>query len=203
MDMTSDMSSNSTMMGMMKPYLHFTPGDFLFFSNIQPTSTGAVVAACLVLFSLAFIERLLAAYGRVTEKKWNDEYVSCFSYDFCSLKLDIGSFRLTTIIHARKRPIVPQSLQSRSRIYPHEKKGGFDTDNDVESMQSVNVVKAPRVLPFVSKIEIKRGLNRAVGSLFTYTLMLAVMYVLDFFSDVGIGSIVICLGPLTQPSSCP
>lgn len=175
-DMTSDMSSNSTMMmGMMKPYLHFTPGDFLFFSNVQPTSTGGMAAACIVLFLLAFLERLVAAYGRVTEKKWNAE--------------------IANILHARQRPIIPQSMQSRSRLYPDEKKGGYDiSSDDASSVKSVNAVKAPRVLPFVTKIEIKRGINRAVGGLFMYTLMLAVMtfnaaFILSIIVGLGIGEI--------------
>lgn len=86
MDMNSDMSSNSTMTMMMKPYLHFTPGDFLFFSTVQPRSIGEMVGACLVLFSLAFLERLLAAYSRISEKRLNEEYDNLFCLSFLPKK---------------------------------------------------------------------------------------------------------------------
>ncbi|GJJ13463.1 hypothetical protein Clacol_007717 [Clathrus columnatus] len=176
MDMTSDMSSNSTMIAMMKPYLHFTPGDFLYFSTIQPRSNGEMVGACLVLFSLAFIERLLAAYGRISEKKFNDDLI----------KLSL----------AHKRPEISQSLVSRARLYPDEKKGDAESIISVtgcaENCDNANVIKPHPVPPFVSRIELKRGLNRAASAFFGYALMLAVMsfnagFILSIIAGLGVG----------------
>lgn len=67
-------SSNSTMAAMMKPYIHFTPGDILYFSNWSPKSTGAMVGACLALFMMAFFERLVVALGRMLDVSDRFEY---------------------------------------------------------------------------------------------------------------------------------
>ncbi|KAF8516298.1 Ctr copper transporter [Hysterangium stoloniferum] len=70
MDMNPSTMSNMTEMMMMKPYLHFTPGDILYFSTLAPSSTGAMVGTCLVLFMIAILERLFAAYARSLAAKW-------------------------------------------------------------------------------------------------------------------------------------
>lgn len=59
-----------TMGGMMKPWLHFTLGDNLFFMAWVPLSTAAVVGACIGLFILAIITRWLAAMRAVMEVHW-------------------------------------------------------------------------------------------------------------------------------------
>ncbi|KAG8691908.1 hypothetical protein FRC11_005701 [Ceratobasidium sp. 423] len=61
MDMNgSSTSSSSETMMMMIPYLHFTGGDYLFFSAVAPTSKGAIAGACIVLAVLAILERAVA-----------------------------------------------------------------------------------------------------------------------------------------------
>ena len=55
---------------MMVPYLHFTPGDALWFKDWVPKSRGAIVGTCIGLFLLAIVERFLAALKGVMESWW-------------------------------------------------------------------------------------------------------------------------------------
>ncbi|KDQ19850.1 hypothetical protein BOTBODRAFT_27276 [Botryobasidium botryosum FD-172 SS1] len=56
--------------GMMKPYLHFTLGDALLFREWVPMSGGATFGACVGLFLLAMVDRLLAAFGGIMRGWW-------------------------------------------------------------------------------------------------------------------------------------
>ena len=58
------------MMGTMKPYLHFTPGDILWFMGWVPQSTGAMVGACIGLFLFAILDRWIAATRSLMESHW-------------------------------------------------------------------------------------------------------------------------------------
>ncbi|KAF8836541.1 CTR copper uptake transporter [Paxillus ammoniavirescens] len=58
-------------MGNMLPYLHFTPGDTLWFIGWVPSSTGAMVGACIGLFLLALVERWVAACRALMEFHWS------------------------------------------------------------------------------------------------------------------------------------
>jgi len=58
------------MMMMMVPYLHFTPGDNLFFDTVAPSSAGAIFAACLILFLLAILDRYVRAARRGLERRF-------------------------------------------------------------------------------------------------------------------------------------
>lgn len=62
---------------MTTPYLHFTPGDYLYFKNWQPTSAGAMAGACIGLVVLALFERWLAATRGVLDLHWRQR-----SYNF-------------------------------------------------------------------------------------------------------------------------
>ncbi|KIY64943.1 hypothetical protein CYLTODRAFT_357659 [Cylindrobasidium torrendii FP15055 ss-10] len=65
-----DDSSGSSSSGMMVPYLHFTTGDYLLFKAWVVASSGATVGACIGLFLLATLDRLLAAGRAVMEGHW-------------------------------------------------------------------------------------------------------------------------------------
>jgi len=68
----------------MKPWLHFTMGDNLFFASWVPLSRGAVVGACIGLFLLAIIERWIAAMRAVMETFWTRrsiQFITPFSCD--------------------------------------------------------------------------------------------------------------------------
>ena len=62
--------------GMMKPWLHFTLGDSLYFESWVPMSAGAVVGACIGLFMLAIIERWVTALRAVMQLYWARKLVS-------------------------------------------------------------------------------------------------------------------------------
>ncbi|KAI0312562.1 Ctr copper transporter family-domain-containing protein [Amylostereum chailletii] len=70
MDMSMDDGMTMTM-GNMLTYLHFTPGDNLWFLGWVPASAGAMVGTCLGLFLLALVERWLAASKAVMEAHWH------------------------------------------------------------------------------------------------------------------------------------
>ena len=67
-----DSTSDSSTMGMMTPYLHFTGGDFLFFEKLAPTSKGAIAGASFVVFIIAMFERFMAASRGVMEDRWKN-----------------------------------------------------------------------------------------------------------------------------------
>lgn len=62
--------SMSLATGNMTPYLHFTPGDVLWFQGWVPKSPGAMFGACLGLFLLAIVERWIAAIRSLAEAYW-------------------------------------------------------------------------------------------------------------------------------------
>ncbi|TFY80036.1 hypothetical protein EWM64_g3981 [Hericium alpestre] len=70
MDMSMD-SGMSMTMGNMIMYLHFTPGDNLWFLGWAPFKVGPMVGACIGLFMLALLERWLAAIRGVMEVHWH------------------------------------------------------------------------------------------------------------------------------------
>ena len=77
MDMSMD-GSMSLASGNMVPYLHFTPGDVLWFQGWVPKSPGAMFGACLGLFLLAIVERWIAAMRSLAEAYWRKRCVSPF-----------------------------------------------------------------------------------------------------------------------------
>ena len=74
MDMSMD-GAMSLASGSMIPYLHFTPGDILWFYGWVPTSKGAMVGTCIGLFLFALVDRWLAAARSVMEVHWSKRYV--------------------------------------------------------------------------------------------------------------------------------
>lgn len=72
MDMSMD-GGMSLAVGNMLSYLHFTPGDNLWFLGWVPKSSGAMVGTCIALFMLALIERWIAACRGVMELHWGQQ----------------------------------------------------------------------------------------------------------------------------------
>lgn len=70
MDMGSSGSTSGGAVMFMKSYLHFTSGDTLWLREWTPKSPGAVVGACLGLFFVAFVDRLLLATKSIMEVSW-------------------------------------------------------------------------------------------------------------------------------------
>lgn len=74
MDMSMD-SSMSLAMESMVPYLHFTPGDTIWFKGWVPMSTGAMIGTCIGLLLLAIVDRWIAAIRSTAEIHWRKKYV--------------------------------------------------------------------------------------------------------------------------------
>ncbi|KAJ8588992.1 hypothetical protein M405DRAFT_862515 [Rhizopogon salebrosus TDB-379] len=72
MDMSTD-GSMALAVGNMLTYLHFTPGDNLWFLGWVPKSTGAMVGTCIALFLLALVERWIAACRGLMEHHWHKQ----------------------------------------------------------------------------------------------------------------------------------
>lgn len=71
-DMSMDGGMNLAV-GNMLSYLHFTPGDNLWFLGWVPKSPGAMVGTCIALFMLALLERWMAACRGVMELHWGQQ----------------------------------------------------------------------------------------------------------------------------------
>ncbi|KIK09641.1 hypothetical protein K443DRAFT_127524 [Laccaria amethystina LaAM-08-1] len=80
MDMSMD-GSMSLASGNMIPYLHFTPGDVLWFQGWVPKSPGAMFGACFGLFLLAIVERWIAAIRSLAEAYWRKRCLATPSED--------------------------------------------------------------------------------------------------------------------------
>ncbi|KDR79547.1 hypothetical protein GALMADRAFT_63506 [Galerina marginata CBS 339.88] len=69
MDMSMDGAMSLTGANMV-PYLHFAPGDTLWFLGWAPLTKGAMAGTCIGLFLLALVDRWLAAIRATAENHW-------------------------------------------------------------------------------------------------------------------------------------
>ncbi|KAF6766266.1 Ctr copper transporter family-domain-containing protein [Ephemerocybe angulata] len=162
-DHTSTTSSTSSAISHegMTPYLHFTPGDVLYFSAWTPSSPGAMVGACIGLFMLALFERWFAALRGVFEHHWKHRAL-------------LLSSRYST------RPEGSEFLRSNSRSAssspnPKEKDSESATRSPVPPL--IPRYRPRTIPPFVASQDIPRGIMYAFHMFIGYLLMLAVMYV--------------------------
>jgi len=79
--------------GKMIPYLHFTPGDNLWFLGWVPQSAGAMVGVCIGLFLLALVERWIAACRSVMEVHWSKRQFFCAQVPFFPILIDRRTYR--------------------------------------------------------------------------------------------------------------
>jgi len=144
---------------MMTPFFHFTPGDHLFFKEWVPRSDGAVAGACILLFVLAVLERLLCAVRSTFEKYW------------------AGQTRATAA-----------SSTSSMDGEKHAVEEG-DAHRIPPAAPSLGRLLAGRALPpFIPRHDIPRGLFQFLQSFLGYALMLAVMtFRTDFFICIVAG----------------
>ena len=70
MDTSPSDDSMGVMSVMMKPWLHFTGGDYLYFSTVAPSSHGAITGAAIVLFVIALLDRFVFAIRGVMGQRW-------------------------------------------------------------------------------------------------------------------------------------
>jgi copper transporter 1 len=67
--------------GMMIAYLHFTGGDYLWLSLWAPSSRGEIAAACIGLFLMAILERLVAATRTMFDLHWHTRSLQMIPQD--------------------------------------------------------------------------------------------------------------------------
>ncbi|OCH86241.1 CTR copper uptake transporter [Obba rivulosa] len=162
MDMSMD-GSMSLAVGEMLPYLHFTPGDMLWFLGWVPESTGAMVGTCIGLFLLALVERWIAACGAVMEAHWRKS-ARIAQADRADTKLPVST---------RPDPKCPNSSSS-----------------SIATVRSTVTMRgAP---PFILAHDLSRGIVHATQSTLKFAFMLVVMtfqvsFIIAIVVGLGVG----------------
>jgi solute carrier family 31 (copper transporter), member 1 len=164
---------------MMKPWLHFTMGDNLFFMGWVPLSSGAVAGACIGLFMLAIIERWVAAMRCLMQAYWSRKFVHAYILFHSPLHpIDIYSIlRTQELLSARFT-----KLSDESSVSADKKRHGTNGEEDTD-VESLPVNRTPaghrphldRSAPFIAAHDVARGAMFAAQAALGYALMLAVM----------------------------
>ncbi|CEL57544.1 CTR copper uptake transporter [Rhizoctonia solani AG-1 IB] len=149
---------------MMIPYLHFTPGDALFFKEWVPKSSGAVGGACVGLFVLAILQRCISAMRGVMEQHWKQRSDALVAARFV---------RMRDSVSADKESEQNTSLTGQSKA---------------------PAISKPTLPPFIWSHELARGGMQILQSFFGYALMLAVMsfnaaFIISILLGLGVGEI--------------
>ncbi|QRW05030.1 copper transport protein CTR2 [Ceratobasidium sp. AG-Ba] len=152
---------------MMIPYLHFTPGDALFFQDWVPRSSGAIGGACVGLFVLAILQRCLSAMKGVMEQHWRHRSNALVAARFVRLR------------------------DSRSSSDKASEEGGCCAP---EAGTAQAPASRPTLPPFVTSHELARGAMQIIQSFFGYALMLAVMtfnaaFIISVLLGLGVGEV--------------
>ena len=170
MDMSMD-GSMSLASGNMIPYLHFTPGDVLWFQGWVPKSPGAMFGACLGLFLLAIVERWIAAIRSLAEAYWRKRCVFPFTHEWMGLNGARLFFRAQII--ARKELATGSDDNEKPR-----------KSSTPARPSATGIIGSRTALPFIPAHDIARGLLHMGQTAFGFAFMLAVMYVyVDVFLD--------------------
>lgn len=160
-------SSDGTGGVAMIPYLHFTPGDALFFKDWAPSSSGAVGGACVGLFVLAILQRCVSAMRGVMDQHWKH--------------------RSDALVAAR---FVRLGESAASNDKASEEGGCCSTKVAPTSAHTPR----PTLPPFILSHELARGWMQILQSFFGYALMLAVMtfnvaYIFSILLGLGAGEV--------------
>ncbi|KAF8529461.1 Ctr copper transporter [Gautieria morchelliformis] len=160
----------STVGGMMKPWLHFTMGDNLYFAGWVPLSSGTVVGACIGLFMLAIVERWVAAMRSLMQAYW-----------------------------AHSTPALFPARAKRLSDSTDKKRLNEREDTDMESLQgdrapAIRLSHLHRAAPFIPAHDFARGAMFAGQAALSYALMLAVMtynagYIIAIVLGLGVGEV--------------
>lgn len=172
MDMNSTTTTTTMMTMMMTPWLHFSGGDYLIFETWMPESKGAIAGACIALVAFCILERWISAFRRQMEIQW-------------------GSRALALILQMQRTSTNVQYVDDKAK----------DPSDAIEEGSSSLPITPARVRnrqrlvpPFIPMHDITRGIFQAVQSLFSYTLMLAVMtfnasYIISIVVGLAIGEV--------------
>ncbi|KDQ49467.1 hypothetical protein JAAARDRAFT_42889 [Jaapia argillacea MUCL 33604] len=166
--------------GNMLPYLHFTPGDTLWFQGWVPASGGAMFGTCIALVFLAVVERWLAGVRRCVEVGWRLRAKR-------ALEAKVG---LPTKSGSRS----PSSVDEKAVDEQDSSTSPSPSSPSLPSLRNrYRVSFSPRTIPpFIPSVDISRGVLQAVQSVFGYLFMLAVMtfqvgFILSIVVGLGIG----------------
>ena len=150
-------TTETSMSGMMIGYIHAGIGDTLWFDGWTPATAAATFGACVGLFFLASISRLLAAIRRSADVSWR-----------------IAALARRQAVYAATALDTPSLTKAASAGY-------------VESQSSSVVVTPQRVAaaapPFVAGYDIPRGVIQMVQAFISYLLMLACVRSRTSFAD--------------------
>ncbi|KAI0085508.1 CTR copper uptake transporter [Irpex rosettiformis] len=163
-----DMSMDGAMdlaVGQMLPYLHFTPGDMLWFLGWVPSSAGTMVGTCIGLFLLGIVERWIAACAAVMHAHW------------------------------AKRAQILQSNRQNAKGLPvasyttpaSETKSGPRTGTVLRDAMTMRTTP-----PFIASHDILRGIVYAGRAALQFAFMLAIMtfqvgFILSIVVGLGVG----------------
>lgn len=149
----------------MIPYLHFTPGDALFFKEWVPKSSGAVAGACVGLFVLAILQRCISGMRGVMDQHWKQRSDAIVAARFVRMR---------------------ESASSTDKV--SEGSGCCATE------AAAAPAPRPTLPPFILPHELARGGMQILQSFFGYALMLAVMtfnaaYIISILLGLGVGEV--------------
>ncbi|KAI0721430.1 CTR copper uptake transporter [Fomitopsis betulina] len=168
MDMDMDDAMNLAS-GNMLSYLHFTPGDILWFQGWVPASAGAMVGTCIGLFILAMVERWISAARAVMQGHW--------AHRARVVRLATGS---------------DTSLPTTSTSHLDEKSSSRSLDAPVLPSTLPNAVTFRSAPPFIFSHDVPRGILLMVQVTLNYAFMLAVMtfqlgFIFSLIVGLGVG----------------
>jgi len=163
MNMTMDGGMAMTAPSML-PYLHFTPGDTIWFLRWAPSSNGAMVGTCIGLLFLGLMDRGLAAIRATAEHRWR---------------------RQTQVIAENKCDSAKQKAAVDDKL--------FDSSSLPVAEQSTSSINHRRLVPpFVLSHAVVRGTLYVGQATFMYALMLVVMtfqaaFIISIIIGLGVG----------------
>ncbi|TFK57430.1 hypothetical protein OE88DRAFT_1651145 [Heliocybe sulcata] len=179
MDMGSS-ASNTSVMVMMTPWLHFASGDNLIFKAWHPDTKGAIAGACIALVAFAMLERWVSAFRRIMETRWRAEALSMLADNTEAIPLE-RSCHTASDSKSDEGDVVEVRYRS-------------DDPASQEKCTAKNSVRQrTRVFaPFIPMHDLSRGALFTVQAIMGYALMLSVMtfqaaYIISIICGLGIG----------------
>lgn len=188
MDMSMD-GSMQLSAGQMLTYLHFTPGDNLWFLGWVPTKSGAMVGACIGLFLLGVLDRWIAACRAVMEMHWAKRCV----------ELQMSHGVRADSVHFRAMILKSNRMNARGLpVSAAEPKSHPPSTSE----HVVGALTLRTIPPFIFWHDLTRGVMYLGQSALQFAFMLAVMYVPPSCSrSVRNSSLACCAGRSSLDSS--
>jgi copper transporter 1 len=158
MDMSMDQGVSMSMGNMLR-YLHFTPGDNLWFFGWAPRTAGAMVGTCIGLFMFAVAERWLSAMRAVMEEHWSTRFGPS-SLPYAVLMYSLYSAQIA----------LANKLNSSSVATSEE----CDRPSFKSSQPSHDTLRR-RLPPFIPSYDVPRGIMRVILASINVLFMLSAM----------------------------